>query len=214
MARITVIGGTGYAGENIVREAAARGHEVTAVSRSLPETPVDSVTYATADVLDAGALTTAIDGAEIVVGALSPRGALEGKLADVMRTLAAAAQAQGARLGVVGGAGSLLVAEGGPTVSSGPDFPEAFKAEAETMGEVLADLRAGDETLDWFYVSPAASFGAWATGEHTGTFRLGGDVLLTDEAGESSISGADFAHAFVDEIERPAHSRQRFTVAY
>ena len=29
MARITVLGGTGYAGGNIVREAASRGHEVT-----------------------------------------------------------------------------------------------------------------------------------------------------------------------------------------
>ena len=106
------------------------------------------------------------------------------------------------------------VAEGGPTVSSGPEFPEAFKAEAEEMGAVLADLRASDAALDWFLVSPAASFGAWAPGEHTGTFRLGGDVLLTDAAGESSISGADFAHAFVDEIERPAHRRERFTVAY
>ena len=214
MARITVIGGTGYAGTNIAREAAARGHEVTAVSRSLPAEPIAGVTYSTADALDPAALRGAIDGAEIVVGALSPRGALDGTLREVMRELAAAAQDQGARLGVVGGAGSLLVAEGGPTVSSGPDFPEAFTAEAETMGDVLADLRASDAALDWFMVSPAASFGAWAPGEHTGTFRLGGDVLLTDEAGESNISGADFAHAFVDEIERPAHARQRFTVAY
>ena len=49
---------------------------------------------------------------------------------------------------------------------------------------------------------------------HTGHFRLGGDVLLTDENGVSDISGADFALAFVDEIETPAHKGQRFTVAY
>lgn len=214
MARITVIGGTGYAGGNIVREAAARGHEVTAVSRSVPSEAVEGVTYVAADVRDAEALRSAVAGAEVVVGALAPRGPLEGELRGLMGALAAEAQAAGARLGVVGGAGSLLVAEGGPTVSSGPEFPEAFKAEAGEMGAVLADLRASDAALDWFLVSPAASFGAWAPGEHTGTFRLGGDVLLTDAAGESSISGADFAHAFVDEIERPAHRRERFTVAY
>lgn len=45
-------------------------------------------------------------------------------------------------------------------------------------------------------------------------FRLGGDVLLTDENGVSDISGADFAQAFVDEIETPTHTGQRFTVAY
>jgi putative NADH-flavin reductase len=39
-------------------------------------------------------------------------------------------------------------------------------------------------------------------------------VLLTDENGESHISGADLAIALVDEIETPAHRRTRFTVAY
>ena len=33
MARITVIGGTGYAGSNVVSEAGARGHQVTSYSR-------------------------------------------------------------------------------------------------------------------------------------------------------------------------------------
>ncbi|MBL3700749.1 NAD(P)-dependent oxidoreductase [Leucobacter luti] len=214
MARITVVGGTGYAGENIVREAAARGHQVTAVARSVPEAPVDGVTYVAADVLDAAALAGLTGDAEVVVGALSPRGALEGNVIGVMRTLAAAAQRAGARIGVVGGAGSLRVSPDGPTVASTAEFPDAFKAEAAEMAEVLAELRAADAELDWFYVSPAGGFGAWAPGEHTGTFRIGGDVLLTDEAGNSEISGADLAHAIVDEIERPAHRRQRFTVAY
>ena len=44
MARITVIGGTGYAGSAIVAEAAARGHHVTALSRSLPDAPIPNVT--------------------------------------------------------------------------------------------------------------------------------------------------------------------------
>jgi len=30
----------------------------------------------------------------------------------------------------------------------------------------------------------------------------------------SAISGTDYAKAFVDEIEQPAHRRQRFSVAY
>ena len=32
--------------------------------------------------------------------------------------------------------------------------------------------------------------------------------------GVSDISGADFAQAFVDEIETPTYTGQRFTVAY
>jgi putative NADH-flavin reductase len=38
--------------------------------------------------------------------------------------------------------------------------------------------------------------------------------LLTDAAGKSWISFEDYAVALADEIERPAHARQRFTVGY
>jgi len=214
MARITVLGGTGYAGGNIVREAASRGHEVTSISRNAPQDKVSGVTYVTGDVLDPAVVDQAVAGADVVVEALSPRGALEGTIGSVVQKLSAAVQAAGARLGVVGGAGSLLVAPGGPAVAAADDFPDAFKGEAAEMAAVLEDLRASDEALDWFYVSPAGDFGPWAAGEHTGIFRLGGDVLLVDETGSSTISGADFAQAFVDEIEQPAHRRQRFTVAY
>ncbi len=63
-------------------------------------------------------------------------------------------------------------------------------------------------------MSPAGSFGPWAAGEYTGEYRVGGDVLLTDAAGESAISGADFGVGVVDEIETPEHRRARFTLAY
>ncbi len=214
MARITVVGGTGYAGSNIVREAAARGHQVTAVSRHAPAQPVAGVDYVTGDVLDPAVHQRVVTDADVVAVALSPRGGLEGKTVGAVRALAAAVQTAGVRLGVVGGAGSLLVADGGPAVADTDGFPAEFKAEAAEMATVLADLRASDEALDWFFVSPAGEFGAWAPGEHTGTFRLGGDVLLVDDEGRSAISGADLAHAFVDEIDQPAHRRQRFTVAY
>ena len=39
-------------------------------------------------------------------------------------------------------------------------------------------------------------------------------MLLTDENGDSNLSGQDLAVALVDEIETPAHRRTRFTVAY
>ena len=48
----------------------------------------------------------------------------------------------------------------------------------------------------------------------TGRYRVGGDILLTDADGNSNVSGADYAKAFVDETEQPAHRRQRFSVAY
>lgn len=115
---------------------------------------------------------------------------------------------------MIGGAGSLLVAPGGPQLAQTDEFPDRFKAEAAEMGGVLDDLRSADPSIDYFYVSPAAGFGSWAPGEATGTYRLGDDLLLVDEAGNSAISGADLAKATVAEIETPQYQRRRFTVAY
>ena len=56
MSRITVIGGTGYAGSAIVTEAAARGHQVTVFSRSLPAERVPGVNYVQGDATDEAAL--------------------------------------------------------------------------------------------------------------------------------------------------------------
>lgn len=115
---------------------------------------------------------------------------------------------------MVGGAASLLVADGGPRLIDAPEFPEQFRPEAGSAAEALEALRADTTGEDWFFVSPAAGFGSYSPGQPTGKYRLGGDVLLTDESGKSEISGADYALAFVDEIETPAHHRARFTVAY
>ena len=214
MARITVLGGTGYAGSNIVREAVARGHQVTSYSRNAPAEPVEGVTHVSADVTHPDTHDRIVADADVVVVALSPRGELEHGFREVAGAVTAKAQQAGVRLGVVGGAGSLFVSEGGIKVIDAEWFPEEIKPEARTMEDVLDDLRAADETLDWFYVSPAGGFGAWAVGEATGTYRTGGDVLLVDAEGNSFISGADFGTAVVDEIEQGAHRRERFTVAY
>jgi uncharacterized protein len=109
---------------------------------------------------------------------------------------------------IVGGAGSLEVAPGVRLIDT-PNFPEAYKAEA-TAGAAFLDLLRGETGLDWTFLSPSALFVA---GERTGKFRLGKDLLLANAEG-SRISFEDFALALVDELEKPAHPRQRFTVGY
>ena len=113
----------------------------------------------------------------------------------------------------VDGAGYLHVVEGGPLFDT-PDFPADYRPESLEMADAHDDLRAAAGSLDWFYLSPPAGFGGFAPGEARGSYRVGGDVLLTDDEGSSFIGGADFATAIVDEIEQPAHRRARFTVAY
>ncbi|PWH07863.1 NAD-dependent epimerase [Brachybacterium endophyticum] len=216
MARIIVLGGTGYAGGHIVEEAARRGHDVVSASRTAPESLPEGVSHRAGDLRDADYLAGLLKGADVVVATSSPRGELaeEGVLRAAYGQLAQLAQERGVRLGVIGGAGSLHVSEGGPLLVDTPDFPDAFQVEARELNAVLGDLRQSGQALDWFFLSPAAGFGGFAPGERTGAYRVGGDLLLADENGESFISGADLAIAVVDEIEEPRHRRARFTVAY
>ena len=91
-----------------------------------------------------------------------------------------------------------------------PNFPAEYRQEALKGGEFLQLLRQ-EKGLDWTYLSPAALIDF---GQRTGQFRIGGDQLLVDEKGNSTISFEDFAIAMVDELEQHKHSRERFTVAY
>ncbi|RDH96923.1 hypothetical protein DEU32_10889 [Curtobacterium sp. AG1037] len=215
MTSIVVFGGTGYAGSAITREALSRGIAVTAVARDTSKLDAaEGLTLAQGDAFDADFVADVTKGADVVVVALHAVQADGSELKDKFRHFVDAAAAAGARLGIVGGAGSLLVAEGGPALFDTPDFPDAFKGEAKSHAEVLEALKASGTEVDWFYVSPAAAFGGYNPGERKGTYRTTDDVLLTDAEGNSDISGEDFAIAFVDEVEHPAHHRARFGVAY
>ncbi|MHA3683052.1 NAD(P)-dependent oxidoreductase [Leucobacter sp. HY1908] len=214
MAKIAVFGGSGYAGGHIVEVAAVNGHDVVCLTRHESAEQIASVHYLSGSIENAADRARALEGADVAIVAISPRGDMVGRVRPAVAALAVDAAAAGVRLGVIGGAGCLLQSEGGDLVMNAPEFPDAVKPEAAEMGGVLDDLRAGDEALDWFYVSPAGSFGPWVAGEYTGEYRIGADVQLTDDAGNSTISGADFGVAVVDEIENPAHRRTRFTVAY
>lgn len=212
--RITVLGGTGYSGAAIVAEAVARGHEVVAVSRAEPAEPVEGVQYLHGSALDQELLTRAMAGADAVIEALSPRGGLGEALLEVLDAVSARAAAQGTRLGVIGGAGTLLTDEGGSTLIDAGYFPEAALPAIRITAAELDSLNASPESLDWFYVSPARSYGAHNPGERRGAYRVGGDVLLTDEHGQSQLSSADLAIAVLDELEAPKHHRRRIHIAY
>jgi uncharacterized protein len=68
MASIVVFGGTGYTGDHIIREAAARGHEVISVSRSEPKEPLEGVRYETGSAEEVA--RRVVPGADAVVAAL------------------------------------------------------------------------------------------------------------------------------------------------
>lgn len=214
MSRITVIGGTGYAGSAIVSEAASRGHEVTSFSRSLPAEQVEGVTYTLGDASDEAAVRAAVDGADVVVSALAPRGPLTDTFRDVTRMVARLADAAGARLFVVGGFSSLRPAPGAPRyVEDLSQVPEELHAEILSGAAlVIEDLPATPDSLDWVFVSPPLGFGAYAPGEVTGAYRVGDDVAVEVAGGD--ISAPDYALGFVDQIERDDLRRAHVNVAH
>ena len=136
MSTIAVIGGTGYAGSSIVKDATSRGHRVISLSRSLPAEPVDGVTYVQGTAADPEQVVT---GADVVIGALSPRAGTEGTLVPTYTKLADLAAAAGARLIVVGGFSSLRPAPGAPRFAEG-ELPSEFAAEASEGDSVLTAL--------------------------------------------------------------------------
>jgi putative NADH-flavin reductase len=212
MATIVVFGGTGYTGGNVVTEAASRGHQVISVSRSEPKDPVEGVHYEVGQVEDVA--PRVVPGADVVVAALSPRGVMAGRLVEVYGELARLSAEAGARYLQVGGFSSLRPAVDRPRFAEG-EIPEEIRGEA-LEGEatrVLLTERA-PENLDWVFISPAGGYGSFAPGERTGSYRVGGEVALFDAEGGSNVSGADFALAIVDEIERSAHHREHIGVAY
>ncbi len=202
--KVALIGATGNVGSRLLAELLSRGHSVTAIVQHPEKVPVKpGVTAKRGDVFDQPGLASLLAGHDVAISAVRFS-------ASDARTLIDAVKASGVgRYLVVGGAGSLEVAPGKKLIDT-PNFPEAYKPEAGKGGEFLQILR-GERDLDWTFISPSAVF---AAGERTGKFRLGGDQLLTDDTGNSRISYEDYAVAFVDELEKPAHSRRRFTVGY
>jgi len=215
--KIALIGGTGFVGSAVLTELSQRGHQVSALARDTTKyrtTP--GVTPVGADATDAAQVERAVAGADAVISAYNPGWQspelYERFMAGTRATIAGVKRSGVKRLLVVGGAGSLFVAPGVQLMDT-PEFKSMVPPEilpgVQGAREALELIRA-ETSLDWTFLSPPAKL---APGERTGKFRVGGDNLLMNGAEPAGISVADLAVAIVDEIERPAHIRQRFTVA-
>lgn len=202
--KVVILGISGRAGSRLRHELLQRGHKVTGIARDASAVPAqDGLTLASADVADVERLVPLLRGHDAVISTTRFVGS------DAASLIGAVKAAGVPRLLVVGGAGSLEVAPGIQLIDT-PEFPAAYKGEASAGRDFLNVLR-GEEELDWTFLSPSALF---EPGPRTGRFRIGKDSLLVDANGSSAISMEDYAIALVDELEKPQHSRQRFTVGY
>ncbi len=205
--KLAVICANGREGGLIVREALARGLDVTAVVRGENRSAAEKAIVK--DLFDLTAEDLA--GFDVVVdacGGWTPE--TIPAIPAAVKHLCALLRGSGTRLVIVGGAGSLYVdAAHTACVADGPDFPDAFKPLAAAHDEALRYLRE-QRDVRWTYISPAADF--QADGARSGAYTLGGEELLLNEKGESVVSYADFAIAMVDEAVSGAHVGQRISV--
>lgn len=202
--KIAVIGASGNVGTRITTEALSRGHEVTAVVRDPSKLPArNKQSVAKGDVTKPTELAKVLAGHDAVVSAVTFLETVPQAMLDAIR------QSGVSRYLSVGGAGSLWESPHTLFVDSA-SFPREVLEESHRGRALLAALEQEIE-LDWTMLTPAAEF---LPGERTGSFRLGTDTLVKCENGRSWISYEDFAIAMLDEIERPANRRRRFTIGY
>ncbi|SFK78125.1 hypothetical protein SAMN03159341_101546 [Paenibacillus sp. 1_12] len=207
--KIGIVGASGKAGSFIAKEAVDRGHQVTAIVRDASKIFVDSISILEKDVFE---LTSDdLKPFDVVVNAFGAPAGKEHLHVEAGNVLIEALKhAPNTRLIVVGGAGSLFVdPEKTIQVFNTPEFPAQFLPTAKNQGENLTILQQTD-SIQWTFISPSAFFSP--EGKRTGSYQKGLDHLLVNSKGESYISYADYAIAVVDEIEKPQHANQRFTV--
>jgi putative NADH-flavin reductase len=217
--KLALIGATGFVGAKVLAEALERGHRVTAIGRKLEGLPAHpNLTAVTLDVADSAALGRALAEHDVVISAFNPgRQTAGAEVYDLHvqghRAIIDAVKASGVeRFVAVGGAASLKTRNGQEFLDS-PEFPaeyEPFKGGIRGT-RALYYLLKEEPGVDWVFVAPSVFL---LPGERTGQYRLGGDEVLYGPDGQSRISLEDYAMALVDEVERPAHHRERFTVGY
>ena len=212
--KIVVIGATGFVGSAILQEALNRGHEVTAIVRDPGKLkPHPKLHPQKGDVYQEDEVTCLVAGHDAVISAFNPGWSNPDiynlQVRGTQAIINGVKKAGVKRLLFVGGAGSLEVKPGVQSVDL-PGFPAEYKQGALATRGALNLLRK-EPSLEWSFLSPSANL---SPGKRTGKFRLGTDQLLKDANGESRISVQDYAMAMIDEVEKPKHIRQRFTVGY
>lgn len=216
MEKIVLIGASGFVGSAILMEALKRGHQVTAVVRNPDKITVSHplLIVKKADVSLADTVAIICRGADAVISAYNPGWSnpdiYEETLIVYPAILEGVKKSGVKRFLMVGGAGYLFVAPGVRVVDTGV-IPNSILGGVRSLGKFYLDTLLIEKDIDWVFFAPAGSL---VPGSRTGKFRLGKDNLVVDTKGDSKISIEDYAMAMVDELEKPAHHCERFTIGY
>lgn len=216
MANVLLIGATGFVGSAVLNELVSRGHKVTAVARNVEKVAKSELVDAVKeDVANVDAIAKLAEGKDAIISAYNP-GWTNPDIATLIsenypKILSAAKKSGVERLLIVGGAGTLFCAPGLRVVDSGA-IPEEIMGGVRPLGDFYLNTLMNENDIDWVFFSPAGVFDQ--QGKKTGNYRLGKDDLIVDAEGNSHISVQDYADAMVNELEKPAHHKERFTIGY
>lgn len=189
---------------------------MTAVIRNIEKlAKSDLVNAVKEDVANVDAIAKLAEGKDAIISAYNP-GWTNPDIATLItenypKILEAAKKSGVERLLIVGGAGTLFCAPGLRVVDSGA-IPEEIMGGVRPLGDFYLNTLMNENDIDWVFFSPAGVFDQ--EGKKTGNYRLGKDDLIVDAEGNSHISVQDYADAMVNELEKPAHHKERFTIGY
>lgn len=209
--RLTVFGATGGIGQEIVRQALASGHEVTAVVRDPSRFPITGpdLEVFKADLKEGESLRAAVAGRHAVLSGLGARRRADaGIAAKLTRSVLWAMEAEQTRRLLVVSAGPL-----GPAPERTPLLDRTMLAVVNMLlQDVYADLRAMEEELarsatDWTSVRPPRLLNK----PLTGAYRT---VVGGSPRSGRTIGRADVAHAMLAMVDDPATVKQGVGVAY
>ena len=193
--KVGIIGATGKLGSLLVERSLKEGYETTAIVRH-PEklTNTTDLVVETSDLFD---LTTEdITKFDVVINAYNAPADDLNQFSTSTQKLMDIFSGTNTRLIIAGGAGVSYLPDHSRVIDS-PDLPAFIRPLAEN--EVAAfELLKNDTSFDWIYMTPPLDMQFDAP--HTGTHYFSGEHLGMDENGKSFISYADYADAFMDEI--------------
>lgn len=211
-----IIGGSGFIGSALVKEALSRDFSVTTLVRNPDKIQIKNqhLTVKKCDIANLESLKQMCQGFETVISAYNPGWTNPNIYEDTLNnypTIINAVKAAGVkRVLIVGGAGSLKTNDGKLVMDSGT-LPEDILPAVKSLGKFYFDILKKENDIDWVFFSPAGNI---AHGKRTGVYKLGKDDLIVDKDGKSNISVEDYSKAMIDELEKPQHHKERFTIGY
>ena len=206
--RLLILGATGATGQNLLEQALAAGHEVTALVRNPAGLTITHARLAVAigEATDSRALESSMVGQETVLSALGAGNSLRSEIAS--RAVAALIPAMRAR--------ALKRVIFLSAFGVGETFEQASLVQRlmyrTLLRQIFADkakansmLRQSD--LDWTLVCPTVL----TNGARVGTYRVGERLAMT---GLPKISRADVASFMLEQLSSAGWVRRTAVISY